>query len=143
MKPDVSTVEEAKELLIEHRQFFYSGVTKPIDFRIEQLKKLKTMIQNQEQEIYEALELDLGKSQFETYTTEIGIVLTNIDEAIKQLPKWAKPEKVKTPTFMQPSKNYMLYEPYGTALIIGPFNYPFQLLIEPLIAQLLPETALF
>ncbi|EZH65365.1 aldehyde dehydrogenase [Bacillaceae bacterium JMAK1] len=129
-------MEEAKELLLEHRQFFYSGATKSIDFRIEQLKKLKTMIQNQEQEIYEALQLDLGKSQFETYTTEIGIVLTNIDEAIKQLPKWVKPEKVKTPTFMQPSRNYMLHEPYGTVLIIGPFNYPFQLLIEPLIGAI-------
>ncbi|GAK06191.1 aldehyde dehydrogenase [Geomicrobium sp. JCM 19037] len=136
MQADLKTQAEAEEVLKEHQQFFYSGATKSIDFRLDQLKKLKKIIQNQEEEIYEALQLDLGKNQFETYATEIGIVLTDIEEAIQQLPKWAKPEKVKTPAFMQPSKNYVVHEPYGTVLIMGPFNYPFQLLIEPLIGAI-------
>lgn len=93
MQADLKTQAEAEEVLKEHQQFFYSGATKSIDFRLDQLKKLKKIIQNQEEEIYEALQLDLGKNQFETYATEIGIVLTDIEEAIQQLPKWAKPEK--------------------------------------------------
>ena len=72
----------------------------------------------------------------ETYASEIGFTLKNIKTARKELKNWAKPKQVNTPIFMFPTKSYIMKEPYGTVLIIGPFNYPFQLLIEPLIGAI-------
>ncbi|QQK78973.1 aldehyde dehydrogenase [Salicibibacter cibi] len=136
MQADLTTVEEAEAILAEHRQFFLTEATKDFSFRIEQLKKLQKTIELHEDEIFSALQADLGKPPFETYLTEIGIILNSINDAIKNVKTWAKPEKVKTPTYMQPSKNYIVNEPYGTVLIIGPFNYPFQLLMEPLVGAM-------
>ena len=79
---------------------------------------------------------DLGKSEFEAYGTEIGLVLDSIGNFTKHLKKWAKTKRVRTPMHQFLSKGYIMYEPYGTVLIIGPFNYPFQLLIEPLVGAI-------
>ncbi|MBB6451349.1 aldehyde dehydrogenase (NAD+) [Geomicrobium halophilum] len=136
MKEDVNTVEDVQTILSEHRQFFLTESTRDVSFRIKQLNQLKKAIQDHEAEISAALEEDLGKSTFEAYVTEIGIVLNSISDAIKHLKTWDKPVKVKTPAYMQPSKSYIVNEPYGTVLIIGPFNYPFQLLMEPLIGAI-------
>ncbi len=128
--------EQVTDILQEHHHFFHSGQTKDIHFRLQQLEKLKEGVIKYEAQMTEALHKDLGKHPFESYTSEIGFVLNSITHTMKHLKKWAKPKKVKTPLTLFPSKSLIRYEPYGTVLIIGPFNYPFQLLIEPLIGAI-------
>ncbi|MBZ2174040.1 aldehyde dehydrogenase [Schnuerera sp. xch1] len=128
--------EDVKNILEEHNNFFNTNQTKSIDFRLEQLSKLKENIIKYESKIIKALQEDLGKHPFESYTTEIGFTLNSISYTMKNLKKWAKPKKVKTPLTLFPSKSRIVHEPYGTALVIAPFNYPFQLVIEPLIGAI-------
>ncbi|MGJ7912538.1 aldehyde dehydrogenase [Neobacillus sp. LXY-1] len=130
------TPENVSDILQEHYQYFHSQETKNIDFRLQQLERLKKGIMQYESQINEALRKDLGKHPFESYASEVGFVLNSITHTMKRLKKWAKPKKVKTPVALFPSKSMIRYEPYGTVLIIGPFNYPFQLLIEPLIGAI-------
>ncbi|WP_298838715.1 aldehyde dehydrogenase [Clostridium sp.] len=133
---DIIDKEIVKNMLYEHNKFFLAGETRNIEYRISALKKLKNVIKKYEKEIINALYRDLGKSEFEAYGTEIGFVLDSIGNFIKHSKKWAKTKRVKTPIHQFPSKGYIMYEPYGTVLIIGPFNYPFQLLIEPLVGAI-------
>ena len=128
--------QDVKKILKEQRDFFNSGKTKDIAFRLQQLRKLREGIERYEGKITEALKKDLGKHPFESYTTEIGFVLMSITYIMKNLRKWARPKRVKTPLALFPSKSTIVYEPYGTVLIIAPFNYPFQLVIEPLIGAM-------
>lgn len=130
------TQKNVEEILNEHNRFYDNKKTRSIGFRIEQLKILRDGIEKYQSKILEALYKDLGKSEFEAYTTEVGYVLNSIRYAIKNLKRWAKPKKVKTPIYLFPSKSYIMSEPYGTVLIIGPYNYPFQLLIEPLVGAI-------
>lgn len=120
----------------QQKKFFNNGKSKDIDFRINKLKKLKKVIKENEEEILQALKNDLGKSNFEAYATEIGIIYDEINLHIKNVNKWAKREKRKSPMVHYPSKSYVYKEPYGVTLIIGPFNYPFQLVIAPLIGAI-------
>jgi len=128
--------ENVDLILKEHKFYFHTGITKNISFRIQQLNNLKNAIKFHEKDILDALYKDLGKSEFEAYSTEIGFVLDSIGYMIKNLKSWSDPIKVKAPIHQRPSKTYIMYEPYGTVLIIGPFNYPFQLVIEPLIGAI-------
>ncbi|KIL22353.1 Aldehyde dehydrogenase [Bacillus safensis] len=128
--------ENITDILKEHYNFFNTNQTKDLNFRLQQLQILKEGIIKYESKITEALQEDLGKHPFESYTSEIGFVLNSITHTMKRLKKWAKPKKVKTPLTLFPSKSMIRYEPYGTVLIIGPFNYPFQLMIEPLIGAI-------
>ncbi|WP_434784385.1 aldehyde dehydrogenase family protein [Paenibacillus terrae] len=130
------TSEQVSHILQQHRQFFQSGQTRSVEFRLEQLRKLAHAIQRYEQPIMTALFQDLRKNEFEAYTTEIGFTLDSIRYMTKHLKKWMKPQRVKTPIYHPLTKSYMYKEPYGTVLIVGPFNYPFQLLIEPLIGAI-------
>lgn len=130
------TSKEAEEILKEQNLFFETQVTRNIEFRITQLKKLKVSIKEYEDKILESLKADLGKHEFEAYITEIGFLYLSIENAIKSLKKWVKPQKVKTPIFLMPAKSSIISEPYGLVLIIGPYNYPFQLVIEPLIGAI-------
>ncbi len=120
----------------EQKEFFNSGKTKELNFRISTLKKLKDIIKKNEEYILNALEADLGKSEFEGYSTEIGLIYDEINLSIKKIRKWSKRIKVKSPIIYYPSKSYIYKEPYGVTLIIGPFNYPFQLVIAPLIGAI-------
>lgn len=115
------------------KEFFNTNRTKDVNFRIKQLKNLRDSIKHYEPEIVQALRDDLRKSDFEIYTTEIGFVLKELDYTIKHLKKWAKTERVSTPVYLKLSNAYIVKEPYGVALIIVPFNYPFQLAFVPLI----------
>ena len=124
------------ELLEKHKEFFKRNQTQDIDFRIKHLDKLKRTIEKYENEILEALRIDLGKHYFEGYATEVGYVLDSISFIRKNLKKWAKDKKVKTPIHQPLTKSFIKYEPYGTVLIIGPFNYPFQLIMEPMIGAI-------
>lgn len=120
----------------KQKQFFNANQTKTYEFRIGQLKKLKSAIKQHEDEITKALFDDLHKSSVEAYTTEIGFVLNSIEFAMKHLKKWMKPKKVKTPLFLFGTKSFIIQEPLGVICIIGPYNYPFQLVIEPLIGAI-------
>lgn len=131
LKPEYVT-----DILKAHYSFFNTNQTKDLNFRLQQLQILKEGIIKYESKITEALQEDLGKHPFESYTSEIGFVLSSITHTMRLLKKWTKPKKVKTPLTLFPSKSMIRYEPYGTVLIIGPFNYPFQLLIEPLIGAI-------
>ncbi len=128
--------EEIVKTLKEQRLFFQSLKTRDLDYRIRQLKDLKTAIKKYEEEITDALGKDLHKSLEESYLTEISIVTQEIDLHIKKLKSWAKPQKVSVPIHLQPSNARILYEPLGVALIIAPWNYPFQLLFNPLVGAI-------
>ncbi len=118
------------------RDHFNSGITKEYSFRKEQLKKLKTSILKHEQALYDALYADLKKSPEETWVTETGLVISELNAAIKNLHQWMQPENVDTNLLNLPSSSKVLKEPLGVVLIIGPWNYPFQLLINPLIGAI-------
>ncbi|HSP12574.1 MAG TPA: aldehyde dehydrogenase family protein, partial [Salegentibacter sp.] len=118
------------------KEFYRSHRTKEIPFRIDQLKKLKKAVLKYEDSIYEALAEDLNKSKEEAFLTEVSIVLQEIDFHLKNLKKWARAKKVSTPLPLLPSSSKILYEPLGIGLIISPWNYPFQLCINPLIGAI-------
>lgn len=115
------------------RQYFDSGITKSYEFRKEQLKKLKRSVLAHEQDLYDALFADLKKSPEETWVTETGMVISELNAAIRNLKNWMEPERVPTNLLNLPSGSKVMREPLGVVLIIGPWNYPFQLLINPLI----------
>lgn len=120
----------------DSKAFFNTQQTKDISFRKEQLKKLSKAIKSYESDILETLYTDLGKNKVEAYATEIGITLKSIKNARKELKNWTKTKNVDTPLYLFPTKSYIKKEPYGTVLIIAPFNYPFQLVFEPLIGAI-------
>lgn len=118
------------------KDFFMLGITKNIDYRVKALKKLKLTIKSYENEIFEALKKDLGKSREESYLCEVGFILDEINFTLKNIKKWAKPKKVKSSLAQIPGKSYIYKEPYGNVLIMSPWNYPFQLAIAPLISSI-------
>ena len=129
---DGSECTDIEKILERQKKFFGKGVTKDISFRKKALKHLRRAIRCYEEELEQALKLDLGKHRSESYMTEIGFVLAGISQALRNLEKWAGEEYIPTPVYMQPGRSRIRREPYGTVLIIGPYNYPFHLLMEPL-----------
>jgi len=118
------------------RSYFRTGATLALSFRLEQLGKLRDAIASREAAILEAVKQDLGRPAEEAYTSEIGIVRAEIDVARKRLAAWARPRKVRTPLLLFPAASRIHTEPYGSVLIIAPWNYPFQLAIAPLVGAL-------
>lgn len=127
---------ELKELLKKQKNYFFDGNTLNIDFRRKTLINLKNIISENEEKILEALNKDLRKSNFESYLTEVGLVYDEINLHIKNIHKYAKRERLKNSIMFFPSSSYLYKEPYGNVLIIGPFNYPFQLVLIPLIGAI-------
>lgn len=128
--------ENIDQVLMAQKKYFATGETRDISFRLKQLQLLKELIQSHETEIFQALKADLGRGDFETFAAEIGYLYSTITDFSKKLKKWAKPKKVKTPLVQFGSKSYIHHEPYGTVLVIGPFNYPFSLVFDPLVGAI-------
>lgn len=124
------------EKLDRPRNYFNSGATRPYPFRKAQLQKLKKAILDHEKELYAAFISDLKKSPEEAWITEIGFVIAEINSALKNLADWMRPEKVDTNLLNFPSSSRIFREPFGVVLIIGPWNYPFQLLLNPLVGAI-------
>lgn len=122
-----------QEILQRQRRFFESGQTRSIAFRRAQLERLRQAIKRYENAIMEALQKDLGKSPFESYASEIGMVLAELRYASKHLAKWARPCRVGVPFTHFPASGKIYREPYGVSLVIAPWNYPFQLITAPLV----------
>lgn len=107
-----------------------------LEIRKKRLSDLKKVIKTHEVLIQKAIKDDLGKSNFESYMVEIGFILEEINHAIKHIDSWVKPKKVRTPLSLFPGRSYIYPSPYGTVLIISPWNYPFQLTMGPLIGAI-------
>lgn len=134
--PAEYTALEIETIYQGQHQFFKSGVTKPYAFRKAQLNVLKAAIKRHEQMILDALQKDLGKSNFESFATEVGLVYGEIDHVLKHLQEWMRSKRVATPLTFFPSTSKIHYDPLGTVLIISPWNYPFNLAIMPLVAAM-------
>lgn len=118
------------------QQYFESGATLPYKFRLKQLKIFKEALEKNEDEICHALYTDLRKSKTEAYLTELGLVITEIQKAIRNLSSWMRPEKVSTTMINFPSSSYLYPHPKGTVLIIGTWNYPIFLSLLPVIGAI-------
>src|SRR3990167_4565882 len=129
-------MKQIEEIINKQREFFNSRKTININFRIEQLKKLKKLILNNQQEIIDAAKKDLNRPEDETFISEIFLCINEINFALKNIKNWTKLSRVKTPYYLWPSKIYTYAQPYGVTLIISPWNYPFQLTINPLIGAI-------
>lgn len=129
-------IEDIKDIVAAQRAFFRGHATRSVEFRLEMLKRLRASIVKYERELAEALYNDLHKSYEEAYLTEISIVLAEIDNFLKHLKGWAAPSKKSTPLKVFPSHSEILTEPLGVSLIIAPWNYPVQLLLNPLVGAI-------
>lgn len=133
MTTDPHTIEATVTALHRH---FATGATKPRSWRREQLLALRALLTENSAEIQQALARDLGKSALEAHMTEIGITVSAIDYALKNLKKWTAPRRLTVPLNLMPGRASLVREPLGTVLIIAPWNYPVQLLLAPLIGAL-------
>lgn len=125
-----------QELLNAQRKYYHSGVTRTLEFRLEMLKKLRIAIKRYEPDLFHALKRDLDKSEYESYLMEIGIIYEEIRHAKKHLKSWMRPVKVANPLTLFGSKSMILSEPFGVSLIIAPWNYPVQLMLNPLVGAI-------
>ncbi len=134
--PEETSETQLLQLDEIQEKYFFSNKTRSVEFRIEQLKKLKSALQSHLEEIYQSLRLDLGKSKREAYVTEISSINSEIAYFTKNLKELAHRRRVATPIFLQPAKSYIYPEPLGRVLIISPWNFPFLLSIVPLIGAI-------
>ena len=126
------TSEQICSLMDAQRVYYKTGATIPVKFRVQQLKKLYAAVKKYQNEVNDALREDLGKSCYEGFTCESGLVLTEISYMIRHTKKFAKAKTVTTPLPQFPSRSFRQPIPYGNTLIMSPWNYPFLLTIEPL-----------
>ena len=125
--------QEIQSIIQTQRAFFDSGATLPVDSRIQALKKLQSCILRYEEEIGEALKQDLGKSSYESYMCETGLVLSEISYMLRHVRSYAREERVRTPLAQFHSRSFKKPSPYGVVLIMSPWNYPFLLTLDPLV----------
>ena len=130
------TEQEIKDIVTKQRKYFQTGATLPVSSRLAALQKLYRAISGHEAEIHDALKKDLGKSGFESYMCETGMVLEEISYMLKHTPKFAREQRVRTPLAQFHSRSYKKPSPYGVTLIMSPWNYPFMLTLSPLVDAL-------
>ncbi|MBS1589812.1 MAG: aldehyde dehydrogenase family protein, partial [Bacteroidetes bacterium] len=123
-------------IIEKQRGFFHSNRTKDIRYRTEQLKKLQQLLKENKSLLYQAINADFGKSMFDTFMTELSLVYHEINKALKNLKKWSSPKRTTSGLFLFPGKSYIIPEPLGNTLIIGAWNYPYQLTLIPAISAL-------
>jgi aldehyde dehydrogenase (NAD+) len=134
--PNDKDLERSGEIIEKMRDFFNTGETLTYEFRKTQLKKFYQAIKNNEKGVYEAVRKDMGKPDYEIMTSELGLMYYEITHAIKNLKKWMKKKKAKTPFYNFGTKSYRYATPKGVTLIIGPWNYPFMLAFNPLVGAI-------
>ncbi|XP_042298298.1 aldehyde dehydrogenase family 3 member A2 isoform X2 [Sceloporus undulatus] len=129
-------MEKIKQTVDRARAAFNTGKTRPLAFRIQQLKSLKRMLQERESDILRALKADLNKSEYNAYSFEIMQALAEVDHMLEKLPEWAAPERVGKTILTLADETYIHREPLGVVLVIGTWNYPFALVISPVIGAI-------
>ena len=127
---------QLENVVLAQRDYFNRNETKSVEFRKAQLQKLAEVIEKNKSQIYEALKKDLNKSEYESYLTEFCLVMQEIKTAVKNLRRWSRPVLKRPSLAVLPNKSYTIYEPYGVALILSPWNYPFLLSMSPLIGAM-------
>lgn len=123
-------------IIQRQRTFFETGATRPVEFRRQQLSLLADGLECHESAVLAALQADLRKSPYQAYATEIGLVQGEIRHALRHLRCWARPRRRRVPRMAWPARGFTLAEPYGVVCILGPWNYPFQLLLAPLVGAI-------
>ena len=131
-----TTASRIEEIIVKQRGYYRGESTLKLGFRKQMLKRLLKAMKHWEKELSDALYVDLHKSYEEAYMTEISIVYGEIKNHLDNFKDWASCEKVSTPLKMFPSQTYIVKEPLGNALIIAPWNYPVQLLLNPLVGAI-------
>ena len=121
------------QMVKNQHSYFLSDATKSVDFRISQLEKFRSLLKLYENEMFEAIKADFCKSEFDTYTNELALLYIDIKEAIRKIRRWTKVKRVGTNLINFPAKSYIIPEPLGVSLIIGAWNYPYQLSLAPVI----------
>ena len=132
----MDTGKELKNIIKSQRDFFNTNITKSVEYRLQMLQRLKKIINANEEKILSALYNDLSKSKSEAYMSEVAMVYAELDEALKKVREWSRPQRARGTIGTFPAKNYVFSEPYGIVLIMSPWNYPFNLAIAPLIAAI-------
>ncbi len=127
---------EIQQLIDKQEKFFQSGVTMDIGFRLKALRKLRSLLMEYETELNEALRLDLGKHPAESYGSEHGLAIQELGIMIRNLKRWSRPQRARTPVVHWFARSFYLYQPYGRVLVISPWNYPLQLLFMPMIGAI-------
>ena len=130
------TEQEINAIVAAQRKYFQTGATLPVSFRIEALRRLYDAVSGSEKEIHDALRKDLGKSGYESYMCETGLVLEEISYMLKHVRRFAGEKRVRTPLAQFHSRSYKKPSPYGVTLIMSPWNYPFMLTLSPLVDAL-------
>ena len=130
------TEQEINAIVAVQRKYFQTGATLPVSFRIDALRRLYDAVSGSEKEIHDALRKDLGKSGFESYMCETGLVLEEISYMLKHVRRFAGEKRVRTPLAQFHSRSYKKPSPYGVTLIMSPWNYPFMLTLSPLVDAL-------
>ena len=132
----MSKIMNYADILQQQKTFFNTHATKDLDFRKAQLQKLKKVVKSNEKLLYDAIYQDFGKSEFETFGTEISFIYKDIDYYLKNLKSFAKPKNVLTNIVNQMGSSKIVFEPLGNCLVIGAWNYPYQLTLTPVIAAI-------
>lgn len=127
---------DIRSIVARQREFFESGATRPLSFRMDALRKLQKALQKNDDLIAQAMKSDLNKSPFESYMTETGMVLDEIRFHLKHLPRWIRTRSVLTPVTQFHAKSFVAPEPFGVALIMSPWNYPVQLCLDPVVGAI-------
>ncbi|MEM9292414.1 MAG: aldehyde dehydrogenase family protein [Acidobacteriota bacterium] len=130
------TEEQIQQLVDRQREYFRTGATLSVEFRRQQLEKLDRLLREHLDELYEAIYNDFGKSKHHTQLTETFPLFEELELAIKNLDKWMKPRKVATNLLNQPAKSYIVPEPLGVTLVIGAWNFPYNLSLTPVVGSM-------